>query len=93
VIDIDRAKLPPKDTVHGWTSEQFASALRHDPQCPVFNPHLRQLLHVGYKTAAKMGARYLKLVEACEPSIARNVTENLFARHIQPVFIGERPRE
>ncbi len=93
VIDIHTAKLPPEETVRGWTSEQFVGALRHDPQCPAFNAHLRQLLHVGYKIAAKMGDRYLSLLEACEPTIARNVTENLFSRHIQPVFIGDRQRE
>ena len=41
-----------------------SSALRHDPANPAFNPHLRQLIHVGYKVAAQMGDRYLKLLEA-----------------------------
>src|SRR5579875_2994305 len=49
VIDIDSAKLPSSQTVNGWTSDQFVSALRHDPNNPSYNPHLRQLLHVGYK--------------------------------------------
>jgi hypothetical protein len=35
-----------------------------------------------------MGARYTDLLEACEPSIARNVTANLYERHIVPLFIG-----
>jgi hypothetical protein len=88
VIDIDRTKLPARETVQGWTAEQFARALRHDPKCPAFDPHVRQLLHVGYKIAAKLGERYLRLLRACAPTIARNVTENLFERHIRPVFLG-----
>ena len=88
VIDIDAKKLPSKTAVQGWDSEQFVSALRHDPQCPAFNPHLRQLLHVGYKVAARMGDRYLKLLNECEPTIARNVTENLYDRHLNPLFLG-----
>jgi hypothetical protein len=62
------------------------AALRHDPKSPHFNPHIRQLLHVGYKVAAKMGDRYLKLLEQCESSIARNVTANLYERHLKPLF-------
>src|SRR5437867_4496406 len=61
VIDIDAKNLPPVETVRNWTSEQFVAALRHDQRCAAFNPHLRQLLHVGYKIAAKMGERYLQL--------------------------------
>ena len=87
MIDIDRSKLPSKETVNGWSSSEFVAALRHDPKYPAFNPHVRQLLHVGFKVAAKMGGRYLKLVEACEESIARNVTGNLYERHLKPVFL------
>jgi hypothetical protein len=77
VIDIDRSKLPTKETVRNWSSEQFANSLRHNPRCPEYNAHVRQLLHVGYKVAAKMGQRYIDMLEACEPAVARNVTENL----------------
>jgi hypothetical protein len=35
-----------------------------------------------------MGDRYLRMLERCEESISRNVTENLFDRHIQPIFLG-----
>jgi hypothetical protein len=87
VIDIDEAKLPPPAQVREWSSDEYATALRHDQACPAYNAHFRQLLHVGYKIAAKMGARYLRMLEACEPHISRNVTENLFARHIQPLFL------
>jgi hypothetical protein len=88
VIDIDPGKLPSADAVRGWTSDEYTSALRHVESNPAYNPNLRQLLHVGFKVAAKMGPRYLKLLEANEPVIAKNVTENLYDRHIAPVFLG-----
>lgn len=87
VIDIDYAKLPAPAVVQGWTAEQYTSALRHDRKNPGFNADVRQLLHVGYKVAAKMGGKYLGMLERCEESIARNVTENLFERHITPLFL------
>ena len=88
VIDIDETKLPSPSEVQGWTSEQYTSALRHAPGDAAYNSSLRQLLHVGFKVAAKMGSRYLDLLEANEAVIARNVTENLYNRHIAPVFLG-----
>lgn len=88
VIDIDRAKLPSGETVRGWTSEQFVSALRHDQTCKEYNPSLRQLIHVGYKVAAKMGDRYLEMLDTCETTVAKNVTGNLFERHLKPLFLG-----
>ena len=93
VIDIDISKLPSASVVNRWTSEQFVRALRHDPTCPDYNPSLRQLLHVGYKIAAKIGPRYLRMLEQCELSISRNVTENLYERHIVPIFFGRNVRE
>lgn len=88
VIDIDRNKLPSKETVNHWTSEQFVSALRHDPKNKSYNPHLRQLLHVGYKIAAQMGSRYLDALKRHEEFVSRNVTENLYERHLKPLFLG-----
>jgi len=89
VIDIQTAKLPAPQEVAGWTSEQYTSALRHDPNSTAYNSSFRQLLHVGFKVAAKMGTRYLDLLEANEAIVARNVTENLYSRHIAPVFLGK----
>jgi len=89
VIDIDPAKLPSPEQVSQWTSSQYVNALRHDQKCREFNPSLRQLLHVGYKIAAKMGGRYLDMLEAYEDSISRNVTTNLYDRHIKPIFLGK----
>ena len=88
VIDIDRAKLPSKEEVNGWSADEFVSALRHDASNPGYNLHLRQLLHVGFKVAAKMGERYLDMLKACEATVSKNVTENLYERHMKPLFIG-----
>ena len=89
VIDIDRASLPSAQEVAGWTSEQFTGALRHDQSHPLFNPSFRQLLHVSFKIAAKKGQRYLDLLKANEEIVGRNVTENLYARHLRPLLVGE----
>ncbi|MDQ2775416.1 MAG: tagaturonate epimerase family protein [Acidobacteriota bacterium] len=86
VIDIDPARLPSTETVDGWSSEQLVSAIRHDASNPAYNSSMRQLLHVAFKVAAKMGTRYLQLLREMEPSIARNVTYNLLERHIKPIF-------
>ncbi|MFZ0661893.1 MAG: tagaturonate epimerase family protein [Acidobacteriaceae bacterium] len=88
VIDIDPARLPAPEAVVHWTSGQFTAALRHNQKDPAYNPSFRQLLHVGFKVAAKKGPRYLNLLEANEAVIAKNVTENLYKRHIEPVFLG-----
>jgi hypothetical protein len=88
VINIVPSQLPSVAEVSGWTSEQFTGALRHDQANPAYNQSFRQLLHVGFKVAAKMGSRYLEALEANEAVVAKNVTENLFERHIKPVFLG-----
>jgi len=89
VIDIDYAKLPKPEEVDGWTNEQYTSALRHDQSNAAYNPSFRQLLHVGFKVASKMGERYLSALEANEEIVAKNVTTNLYERHIKPIFIGQ----
>lgn len=88
VIDIDRAKLPSAATVNGWSGPQLANALRHIQTHPEFNPHIRQLLHVSFKLAAKAGARYLNLLKTNETIVAKQVTENIYSRHLKPLFIG-----
>jgi hypothetical protein len=86
VIDIDPAKLPNPKVVMGWSSVQYADALRHVESYPHYNPHFRQLLHVGFKIAAGMGKRFTGALEANEEVVGRNVTQNLFERHLKPIF-------
>jgi hypothetical protein len=91
VIDIQESELPTPDVVHGWDSDQYVNALRHDPSCAEFNLHFRQLLHVGYKIAAKMGDRYLVMLNQFRDSVSRNVTTNLLDRHMKPLFLKGEP--
>jgi len=86
VIDIDRAKLPAPAEVASWSGSQLAAALRHVPANPAFNPHMRQLVHVSFKVAAKQGKRYLDLLVANRDVVAKQVTENIYDRHLRPLF-------
>ncbi len=88
VIEIDRARLPRPEEVARWTGEEFGRALRHDAAEPGYNPSLRQLLHVAFKLAARMGARYTEALRANRERVGRGVTENLFERHVRPLFLG-----
>jgi hypothetical protein len=88
VIDIDRAKLPAPEVVDRWDEQAFASALRHNLSCERYNRNFRQLLHIAYKIAAEMGRQYLDALEKYEDIIAQNVTENIYDRHIKPLFMG-----
>lgn len=88
VIDIEFDKLPKPDVVDQWNSDDMAAAIRHEPGCEAFDRNVRQLLHVGFKIAAKMGERYTRLLEEYEPFISPNVTGNLLERHILPLWGG-----
>jgi len=88
VIDVDFERLPAPSEVEHWCGDLFGSTLRHDPANPKYDPNVRQLLHVGYKVAARMGDRYLDMLERCQGPIAAEVTTNLFHHHIKPLFLG-----
>ncbi len=89
VIDIDRSELPDPQAVKNWNGQKFAEMLRHDEANPNYNPHFRQLLHVGYKVAAEMGHRFTDALQRFEPVIGEQVTQNIFDRHIRPLFLEE----
>jgi hypothetical protein len=44
---------------------------------------------VAYPLAGEMGPRYLAALDRHEATIARNVTENIFARHLRPLFLDD----
>jgi tagaturonate epimerase len=87
VIDIDRGRLPNPEVVAEWNGKKFAEALRHNQSCGRYNPALRQLLHVGYKVAAEMKTDFTDAIAQCEGIIRPMVTENIYDRHIKPIFI------
>lgn len=89
VIHIDPRSLPKPHTVDKWDSRKVANSLRHIPDHPDFNPHIRQLIHVGYKVAAEMGKRFTEAIEKNHNLIAQQVTENLYERHIIPLFFQD----
>ncbi len=87
VVDINTEKLPAPKIVDRWDEEAFTSALRHDRSCARYNHSFRQLLHLAYKIAAEMGERYSNALAKYEDIIAGNVTENIYERHIKPLFM------
>lgn len=88
VIDIDREQLPAAEEVNDWSGQQLANAVRHIPDHVEFNASVRQLLHVSFKVAAKHGDHYLDMLKAHAEVVGRNVTENIYVRHMQPLFLG-----
>lgn len=86
VIDIEQDMLPSPDQVDQWDIGAYVSALRHDQTNNQYNPHLRQLLHVGYKIAAEIGDRFVSALKRYKDCIAHNVTENI-EKHIQMLFM------
>jgi tagaturonate epimerase len=86
VIDIDPARLPDPKAVAAWDAVKYTNTLRHVESSSDYNPHFRQLLHIAFKVAAEMGDRFLAAVKANETTVSRNVTENLWDRHIRPIF-------
>ena len=87
MVDINNNRLPPVEVVNSWDGESFANALRHDPTCPDYNPDLRQLLHIGYKVAAEMKGIYYAALEKYADKIAEQVSDNIYSRHIKPLFL------
>lgn len=86
VIDIDKSALPTPSEVSDWDSDKYVNTLRHVQSNAHYNQNFRQLIHVGFKIAAEMADRYTDALKANESIIAANVTENLWARHILPIF-------
>ncbi len=86
VINITFANLPGPDDVMNWSAEKFVDTLRHIPGHPDYNPDFRQLMHVAYKIAAEHKDIYLKLLQVNKELVGRQVTENLFERHIKRLF-------
>ncbi len=86
VIDIETEKLPPAKEVQKWSGQKLAETLRHDSSNPDYNLHFRQLMHISYKIAAEMGKKFTNALLENEPAIAKNVTKNIYKRHILPIF-------
>ena len=88
VIKIDKAKLPTPAAVGKWTADDFVKRLRHDQNCPEYDINFRQLVHVSFRVAAEMGDEWRAALDGAREIAGRCVTENLFDRHIKPLFLG-----
>ena len=89
VVDIDMKALPTPEEVNTWSSEKFVNTLRHEQSCSELNLSFRQLVHVSFKIAAEMGKKYTNALEKFSEITAKNVSENLYKRHICPLFLGK----
>jgi hypothetical protein len=87
VVEIDRDRLPTESDVESWSSQQFANHLRNDPSCSEYSVHVRQIMHVAFKIAAEMGDDFHKALAASHEATGKLVTDNLFERHIRPLFL------
>ena len=87
VIDINPARLPSAEAINSWTGAQFAAAMRHNKLEPAYNPDFRQLIHVSYKLAAEFGDEYYSALDRNREVVGRQVTENIFERHVKRLFI------
>jgi hypothetical protein len=86
VIDINESLLPLPEAVKAWSGNHFADSLRHIPGHPLYNPSFRQLIHVGYKVAAEYSNVYISLVNQNQTIVGKQVTENIYDRHIKRLF-------
>ena len=86
VIDINPAKLPTAKQIESWSGNEYARALRHNIQDPLYNPDFRQLVHVSYKIAAELGDEFYPALKHNADVIALQVKENIQDRHIARLF-------
>jgi hypothetical protein len=86
VLDVALDRLPRVDEVESWDCGAYAGALRNAPGDSHFNPDFRQFIHVAYKVAAELGERYLNALQENRAVVAKHVTENLYERHLKPIF-------
>jgi len=88
VIKIDKAKLPSPADVGKWSADDYVKRLRHDQSCPEYDLNFRQLVHISFRVAAEMGDEWRAALDNAREIAGRCVTENLFDRHIKPLFLG-----
>ncbi len=88
VLDIDISKLPLPEEIAGFSGQALTDSITHRQAEPLYNPHMRQLMHVAYKLALEKKELFFPALERCRAIIAQRVTENLFVNHLKPLFIG-----
>lgn len=86
VIDINPANLPTAAQIAAWSGQEYARALRHNQQDPLYNPDFRQLVHVSYKIAAEFADEFYAALDRNAQVVASQVKENILDRHIARLF-------
>lgn len=86
VIDVHVDELPNPDEVDKWDADKFARALRHNESDPLYNPSMRQLLHVSFKIAAELKDEYIPALEKHADVIGKQIADNLGERHVKILF-------
>ncbi len=89
VTNIRLSLLPAAVEINSWSAEEFSHAIIHDEECKNYNPDLRQFIHLAYKIAAENLKQFKKLVTSQDNETGNRVTENIFNRHIKPLFIDQ----
>jgi len=88
VIAIDRGALPKPADVDSFSAREYVETLEHNQACRRFSIHFRQMVHISFRLAAERLSQYLDLLKSNRASIESHVTDNIFKRHIQPLFLG-----
>jgi hypothetical protein len=88
VIQIDKDKLPRAADVEKWSAETYVARLRHDKTNASYDVNFRQLVHIAFRIAAEMGDTWRNALTTAREIAGRCVTENLYDRHIKPLYVG-----
>jgi tagaturonate epimerase len=90
VTDIRFDSLPKPSEFYGWDGKKIVSAIEHNTANPGFHHGLRQFFHCSYKIAAEEGEAFIRLLNENRSEVGQRVTDNLFERHIKPLYIGDK---
>ncbi len=87
VVDISQGELPSPEIFNGWNGRIIKEKLEHNTTNTTFDPQLRQFFHCSYKVAAEAEETFTQLLEKNAGMIGERVTQNLFVKHIAPLFL------
>lgn len=88
VIAVEEKKLPDPKLFDDWSAEKIVAKLEHTIENPDLDLQLRQFLHCSYKIAAEEKNNFIPLLKQHEDQIGSRVTQNLYSKHIIPLFGG-----
>ncbi len=86
VLNIDINKLPHPEDFDHLSGEELADTIRHNKNSPLYNGHVRQLMHTAYKIAAE-NEQLIPLLKEHREIAGHEVYENIYSRHLVPLFL------